>query len=328
MLVRAMPNNKVIIYAVIIFLLIIPMMFGKFYTGFTTRLLIMAILAMSLDLVWGYTGVISIGHAAFFGIGAYVTALCLTKFGEIGIIWGFLISIVVVSVLCYILGEICFKANLAGLYFAFLTLALSSAFQLVATSWTNITGGLNGIKDYPTYSQIYSVNNEKYLAYYTVLVIAILSYVLCKLIVNSYFGKVLVAIRENENRSYAIGFNNAKFKTIILVFSGILASVAGVLYAPYNGIVAPSILSFNLSTEAIIWVAIGGKGTIIGPAIGSFFLNILKLLLSGVWIQFWLIIMAVVFICVVMFLPKGLISIKIPSFKKSNAKYERINDPQ
>jgi urea transport system permease protein len=292
-------------------LLLYPLIANVYLIDMMSTALILGIFALSLDLIWGYTGVLNLGHAAFFGLGSYSFVLTLKHLETINPIYiSLLVAIAIPIVLALIIGLVTFLSGTTEIYFAIITLAVSLLLEKIALVWYNFTGGSNGIINIPTlyfsFPGIFSFpldSSMKY--YYFVVAVSLIVFLLCKKIVHSPFGKVLIAIRENPQRTAVLGYNTAKYKIAIYCISGGIAGLSGAMFGPLNAIVYPSLFGLLLSAQVLIWVAVGGKGTLIGAFLGAAALNILEAYLSDVSIMAYLIILGIVFILVVLFLPQG-----------------------
>jgi branched-chain amino acid transport system permease protein len=260
---------------------------------------------MSLDLILGYTGIVSFGHAALFGLGAYGAAMAVVKMKA-----GFWLAMA-----CGLTSSILFATSVGflsiyvrGIYFTIITLVSAEIFHTVMLA-TPFFGGENGLN-----FQVPSVNlgfvrfsllNPTNF-YYLVLFFFILSYFLCRRVTQSPVGKVFQAIKDNEERARAVGYDVRKYKIMAFVISGLFSGLSGVLYTLLNRYSNPDFLSFNISGEAVIWTLIGGMGTLYGPVLGTAIVMIIGDSLSS-WIENYLIIIGLMFIVSVIFLPKGIV---------------------
>jgi urea ABC transporter permease protein UrtC len=324
----------------------LPLILSTYYVNILSLFLIMGILALSLDLIWGYTGILSFGQGAFFGLGGYtyaITAMNLMCNVEIKYLSHYtvtnqggttyipvLLGIILPVILAMVLGYFLFYARVSGVYFCIITLSLTLilqqiTMQLVEHQIGNIPlGGFNGITYVPRISIgipllfYYSLDGPNHF-YYFVLFCSVLSLVICKKICNSPFGSILTAIRDNEIRTESFGYDIRKYKMIVFTISGALAGLSGLLYCSWGSFISPWAFDFFLSAETIIWVLIGGKGTLIGAFVGAFLTQFLENLLSDILIYYWLLIMGVVFIVIVLLFPKGIMGI-IYGLKRSNLK--------
>jgi branched-chain amino acid transport system permease protein len=269
-----------------------------------TQALIAAMLAMSLDLLLGYTGLPSLGHAAYFGIGAYAVAILATE-GQTGFVGCLLAGVIVAAVAAALFGLLAIRAT--GVYFLMITLALGMVVWGLAFRWVSLTKGDNGISGVPRPELALPWSLWGALPFfYFVLVAAIIAWALLGLLVSSPFGLSLLGIRESESRMRALGYNVWLHKYLAFVISGTLAGFAGVLWAYYNGFVSPVDVQLVTSVETLLMVALGGPGTLVGPALGAAIIVFLKNFVS-VYTKRWLLILGAVYISAILFAPRGLI---------------------
>lgn len=273
--------------------------FSPTYTmGLVTVCLIGAICAMAYDLIFGYAGLLSFGHVAGWGIGAYTVGMLVGK----GITQNFFIVLGVAILAALIISA--FFAFLAlrthGIYFSLITLALAELLHALTIKWASITGGENGLTGI---SRPWSLNDQSF--YYLVLVIFILCFLIMRWIINSWFGKALIGIRENESRMLIFGYNTWAYKYIIYLISGVFAAIGGLLSCFYRGIAAPDDFSFSMSGSFLLMVLIGGRGTLLGPVLGSFFVVFITNYLSA-YTKEWMMVLGIIFILVVMFARRGI----------------------
>jgi branched-chain amino acid transport system permease protein len=296
--------HRVMVAVVFLLLLISPPFLSSFLLTLLTQALIYAILAMSLDLILGYTGLASLGHAAYFGLGAYSVGILATRHGA-----GFWITlpagIVLAVAVAAIFGLVALRAT--GVYFLMITLALGMVVWGLAHRWVTMTQGDNGISAIPRpdlglpWSLAHSIP-----FYYFALAGFIISFWILRMIVRSPFGRSLVGIRESESRMRTLGYHVWLHKYIGFVIAGGFAGFAGVLWAYYNGFVSPTELQLATSVEALLMVALGGRGTLLGPALGAGIIVMLKNLVS-VYTHRWLLILGVVYIATIVYAPEGIV---------------------
>lgn len=290
---------------VIAILAVCPLLLTSYYTGLFTLMLIFAIFAMSLDILQGYTGLPSLGHAAFWGTSAYMVGMLNVKvfkgcyFG-VELIAGILSAAIVAS----ILGLIVLRSK--EIYLLMILLASSMMLWGIAFKWRSLTGGDDGLPGIsrPDLSLISWDLGSITHYYYFVLLFFIVSAVLMYLVVHSSFGHTLLGIRESETRMLSLGYNIWLHKYIAFIVSAIFAGLAGVLIAYYNGFVSPSELHLVTSAEVLIMVILGGEGTLFGPAIGAGIIILIKNFVSG-YTEHWMIILGAIYILTVMFAPQG-----------------------
>jgi branched-chain amino acid transport system permease protein len=285
-----------------------PLVLPEFWRRFLTEILIWGLLAMSSDLLIGYTGMISFGHSAFFGLGMYGAAAALltvsppnlwlaTGYGLIG-------AAAVALFVAY------FSTRLRDIYFAITTLIFSQIFYVVIFTWTDVTGGENGLtfrRPALSIPWIYSTPFTNETLHWFVLAVVIVSYLVLRRITQSPFGMVLQSIRENEGRTRAIGYPVERYKVVAVMLSGVFAGLAGVLYAIQNRFAAPDFVYFLVSGETVIFNVMGGIGTLVGPIVGAGFFLLLREMFSRFFTEYYLIPVGIIFIAMVIFMPRGLL---------------------
>ncbi len=268
-----------------------------------TQALIVAILAMSLDVMLGYSGMPSLGHAAYFGVGAYAVAIMTTE-RQVGLLGCLATGVVLATLTAAIFGVLAIRA--AGTYFLMITLALGMVVWGLAFRWVSLTKGDNGISGVPRPTLFGLEFAAPVPFYYFSLAAAVLVWMLLGLIVISPFGLGLRGIRGSESRMLALGYNVWLHKYAAFVISGAFAGFAGTLWAYYNGFVSPNDVQLVTSVETLLMVALGGPGTLIGPALGAGLIVFLKNFVS-VYTKRWLLILGGVYIGVILFAPTGIV---------------------
>ena len=304
------------------------------------KYLCFALLALSLDLVWGYTGILSLGHGAFFGLGGYMMGMHLMReIGDRGVygnpllpdfmvflnweelpwfwygfdsfLFSFLMVIFVPGLLAFIFSALAFGSRVTGVYFSIITQAL--VFTLMLAFFQNDFGfgGNNGLTDFKDIlGKDISSKETRAVLYICSATMLILSYLICRFIVSSKIGNILIGIRDRETRMRFLGYNTTVFKIIIFTFSAVLAGIAGALYVPQVGIINPGEFSPIKSIEIVVWVALGGRGFLYGAIIGAIVVNILKSYLTIISPEIWIIFLGLIFILVTIYLPNGLTDLK------------------
>ena len=266
-----------------------------------TEIWIFAIFGLGLNLLLGYTGLLSFGQSTFFGSAAYVAGYLLKLHG-INVFAALGIGIVVGAVSAALVGYLCVQRS--GLYFIMLTFALNQMFYFIAYQWTTVTGGEDGMPGVPR-PLVLGMDIRQPLPYYVfVVVLFLISLWVMKRIVESPFGKILQAIRENDVRAEAVGYDVARFKLLAFVIGGAFSGLAGVLYAMLFGIVPLEAIGFVFSGNVVFATLIGGGGSLYGPIIGSFVFIWLSESVSVVW-QRWPLLLGVAFVIVVLFFRGG-----------------------
>ncbi len=314
-------------------LLVAPLILSEFRLGLLGKFLTFAILALSLNLIWGYAGMLSLGQAVFFGLGAYAMAMFL-KLEAAGdrlpdfMFWSGLetlplfwapfkyawfalpMTIIIPAALAGGIGYLVFRSRITGVYFALITQALALMVSILFVGQQPYTGGTNGITNYSTIFGFPVVSAETQLVFYYVTVGVLVSiYLLLHWVVASRFGRLLVAMRDDENRVRFMGYNPVVLKTLVFAVSGGIAGVAGALYVPQVGIISPSNMGILPSIEIAVWVAVGGRGTLLGPIIGALLVNSAKSGLSESFPAIWQFFLGGLFIGAVLLFPSGIIGL-------------------
>ena len=296
------------------------------------------IMAVSIDLLWGYTGLLCLGQALFFSLGGYMMGMHLMlMIGKLGqykselpdffVFLGhtylpgfwrpfysfpFAVAMVILvpAVLAYIFGFLAFRSRIKGVYFSILTQALTYGAALLFFRNELLMGGNNGFTDFKTILgadlRLPETKRGLYIAT-AILLVAVVAF--CKWLTHSRFGLIQRAIRDSENRVLFSGYATANFKLFIFVISAIVAALAGALFVPQAGIINPSEMTTEKSLEAVVWVALGGRGTLTGPVIGAIGVNALKSWASRAYPDYWLLILGGTFVLIVMFMPKGIVGL-------------------
>jgi branched-chain amino acid transport system permease protein len=280
-----------------------PAVLSSYWVGLLTQMIIFAILAMSLDILLGYTGLPSLGHAGIFGVAAYTVAVMSTTY-HAGFWTCVLSGLVVGTLLSLALGLL--VSHVRDVYFLMITLALGMVLWGVSYRWIPVTGGDNGISGIPRLEAHAGLPISGTIPfYYIALLVFAACAILMALIVSSPFGFTLRGIRENESRMKSLGFNTWLHCYLSYVLSGAFAGVAGVMWAYYNGFVSPTYLDLTASSELFLMVTLGGPGTLIGPALGAGAIVLLKNVISA-YTQRWLFILGTVYIVTILTAPQGL----------------------
>ena len=268
-----------------------------------TEIWIFAIFGLGLNLLLGYTGLLSFGQSTFFGSAAYVAGWLLKHYG-INVFFALGIGVGVGALSALVVGYLCVQRS--GLYFIMLTFALNQLFYFIAYQWTTVTGGEDGMPGIPR-PQFLGLNFQDPLVYYVfVSTLFLVALWLMKRIVDSPLGRILQSIRENEVRAEAIGYHVPRFKLLAFVIGGAFSGLAGVLYAMLFGIVPLEAISFVFSGNVVFATLIGGSGSLYGPIIGSFVFIWLSESMSVVWAR-WPLLLGVAFVIVVLFLRGGVV---------------------
>src|SRR5271154_4320632 len=295
---------------VVALLAVAPLVLPVFWRRLLTEILIWGLLAMSSDLLIGYTGMISFGHSAFFGLGMYGAAAALLLVSPPNL-W-LAISFGLIGAAGAALFVAYFSTRLRDIYFAITTLIFSQIFYVIIFTWTRVTGGENGLifsRPHLSIPFIYSARFNPMTMHWFVLAVVTMSYLLLRPVTQSPFGMVLQSIRENEARTRAIGFPVERYKMVAVMLSGLFAGLAGVLYAIQNQFAAPDFVYFITSGDTVIYNVIGGIGTLVGPIVGAGFFLLMREVVSRIFgDQFpYLIPLGIIFIGMIIFLPRGLL---------------------
>ena len=302
---RALSWRAVVVWVLLAALPVLPFM-SKFYLLLAFDALLFGAIAMSLDLLIGYTGLVSFGHAAFFGLGAYASAVLLER-GVVSLWACLLFAVLVVGLYALVVSY--FSTTRRGIYFALLTLIFA---EVVYTffRYTQTFGGSDGIQGVPAprLAPGFAIDTPMR-NYYLVLVYLGLAYLACRVLVTSHFGKVLVAIRENEDRARFLGYNVQRYKMAVCMISALLTGLGGALYPGRSAFATPDLMLWTVSGEFIIMVMIGGLGTLAGPVIGGAFFVLLQEKVSS-YVDWYFIVIGLVLVFIVLFMPKGLLGIR------------------
>jgi urea transport system permease protein len=312
-----------------------PLYLSDHYVLLLGKIMCYAMVALAMDLIWGYAGILSLGHGLFFALGGYSMGMYLMReignegqyrsflpdymvfldWKEFPWYWAgteyFLLAvlkvILVPGLLAYVFGWFAFRSRIRGVYFSIITQALTFAFMLLFFRNNTGFGGNNGFTDFKRILGFSLAHPGTRIAVFAVTgLFLILTLLLCRFIVKSKFGRVLTAIRDAESRTMFSGYNTRDYKLFVWTLSAVLCGIAGALYVPQVGIINPSEMSPANSIEIAIWVAVGGRGTLIGAIVGAGIVNGAKSYFTMTWPAFWLYFLGGLFIVVTLFLPKGI----------------------
>ncbi len=307
----ASPTNRrfwIVFLAVAAALALVPLGLPEFWRKFLTEILIWGLLAMSSDILIGYTGMVSFGHSAFFGLGLYGAATALLVLRSPNLWAAMFVGLATAAVIAIFVAY--FSTRLRDIYFAITTLVFSQIFYVVIFTWTDLTGGENGLYfSQPPFTipGLWSVRFSTVSLHWFILAVVAISYLLLRRITQSPFGMVLQSIRENEPRTRAIGYHVERYKIVAVMLSGLFAGLAGVLYAIQHRFAAPDFVFFTVSGEVVIFNVMGGMGTLVGPLVGAAFFLLLREGLSRFWTEYYLIPLGIAFTAMVIFMPQGLL---------------------
>ncbi len=324
----------IVIAIALIFIIIMPPLLSGFRLNLFGKYLSLAIVALGIDLIWGYTGLLSLGHGIFFALGGYALAMHLklqipadasSKLPEFMSLYGvtelpgfwqpfysfpltFLAIIIIPGLLGGALGYLIFRNRIKGVYFSILTQAATIVFYNLFNGQQKLFNGTNGLQNFTTFLGA-NINDDKVqVMFYIITVIFVaLAYGLCRWLTSGKFGRLLIAIRDDENRVRFSGYDPTNFKLLVFIISAILAGIAGALYTLQNKSISPRQMDIAFSIEMVIWVAVGGRASLTGAILGALLVNLAKTLLSEKFPEIWLFFQGGLFLIVVMVLPDGFV---------------------
>jgi branched-chain amino acid transport system permease protein len=289
--------------------------YAKFWQGMLIQMFILGIFAMSYDLLLGYTGILSFGHAMFFGTGGYAIAILIGKNFNWSLGWSMVAVVVIALLQSVIFGLLSLRVK--GVYLAMVTLAFAEMFYILAEAgdFRIYTGADDGLHGFPVPAYL-SATDYRTRFYFLALIFFVIVFLVARRLVNSPTGRVMIASRDNENRALMIGYNTIWFKLSAFVAAGIFAALAGALSALYNVSVTPAVLSSAKTIDALAMTIIGGTGTLVGPVIGATIVQLLGYWLERWFGSSWTLIYGIIFMLIVIFLPYGIVgTIRARSFK-------------
>lgn len=297
----ASANRKSLAFliALTVFLTVAPVFLSLFYVYFIAQVLVIGLLATSLNMVLGYGGMYQFHHAVFYGTGAYAAALMLTKTSLPAFV-GFMLGPLAGASLAFVMSLICVRVS--KLYFGMLQLSLGSLVWALVFRWYSFTGGDDGIHGIPLPSVISSVTGS----YYFTLIVSGICLALMYMLVNSPFGRIFQAIRDNPERSESVGINVRAHQIVGQVIAGFFGGVAGVLFVTVEGSVFPDLLFWTLSLEIFIMCLLGGWFTFAGPMLGAAIMVTLRTVV-GVYTEYWTFVLAIILMLLIFFLPEGVL---------------------
>lgn len=321
-----------IVAAIIILAGILPSIIPAFRLRLIGRFLSLAIVALGIDLIWGYTGLLSLGHGIFFALGGYALAMHVnlqipegeipsffTLYGvkELPWIWQpfysfpvtILALIIIPAIVAGSIGYLVFRNRIKGVYFSILTQAALLVFYNFFNGQQELINGTNGLKTdtEKIFGVLVSSPGVQRTFYILTVICLILVYLLCRWLTSGRFGRLLKAIRDDETRVRFSGYNPTGYKVLVFAISGAIAGIAGALYTVQTGIITPSIMEVAFSIEMVIWVAVGGRGTLIGAIIGTLLVRLAQTFLSEGFPEVWLFFQGALFLIVVTVLPDGIV---------------------
>jgi urea transport system permease protein len=322
----------VVALVALLFIFVLPVVLPSVRLNQMGRFLALAIAALGIDLIWGYTGLLSLGHGIFFAFGGYALAMHLqlapveagklpefmnlygveklpwfwTPFDSFG--WAAIAVLLIPSLLGAVLGYLVFRNRIRGVYFSILTQAATIVFFNFFNGQQKLFNGTNGLTNYKTLLGA-DVNAPKtqFVFYTLTIVFLIAAYALCRWLTRGRFGNLLIAIRDDESRVRFTGYNPTSFKVLVFAISAGLAGLAGAMYTLQTGIISPKAMDIAFSIEMVIWVAVGGRASLVGAILGALVVNFAKSLLSEKFPEIWLFFQGGLFLLVVMVLPNGVV---------------------
>jgi urea transport system permease protein len=329
---KKLVEGIIVVALAIIFALILPLLIPAFRLRLLGRFLSLAIVALGIDLIWGYTGLLSLGHGIFFALGGYAIAMHTNLqlpqgqlpefFGLYGVdklpifwqpFYSFPITlialIVVPGIVAGLLGYLVFRNRIKGVYFSILTQAALIVFFNFFNGQQKLINGTNGLKtDTSNIFGVLASSPEAQRGFYIATVLfLVITYYLCRWLTSGRFGKILLAIRDDETRLRFSGYDPTGFKVLVFAISGAIAGISGALYTVQSGIINPDAMNVAFSIEMVIWVAVGGRGTLIGAILGTLIVRLAQTFLSEKYPETWLFFQGALFLIVVTVLPNGIV---------------------
>ncbi|MBE9138436.1 urea ABC transporter permease subunit UrtC [Nodosilinea sp. LEGE 07088] len=322
-----------VIAIALILIVLMPMLLTGFRLNLLGRFLALAIVALGIDLIWGFTGLLSLGHGIFFALGGYAFAMYLELntlgegqlpefFGlygvtEMPLFWQpfnsfpftLLAIFLIPAIVAGLLGYLVFRNRIRGVYFSILTQAALVVFFNFFNGQQKLINGTNGLKTSTSMFMGQQVGSDgmRMFFYISTVIALIAMYALCRWLTSGRFGRMLVAIRDDENRVRFSGYDPTAYKVLVFAVSGAIAGVAGALYTVQSGIISPQVMDIAFSIEMVIWVAVGGRATLVGAILGAVLVNMARSLLSERFPDVWLFFQGALFLIVVTALPDGII---------------------
>jgi urea transport system permease protein len=329
------PKGWIAIGAAAVLLGLLPFFLSSYWVTLLGKIMCYAMVAIAMDLIWGYCGILSLGHGLFFALGGYAMGMYLMRqIGREGqyqadlpdfmvfldwktlpwtwwnsdqFWWAALLVVLVPGVLAFVFGYFAFRSRVKGVYFSIITQALTFAAMLLFFRNATGFGGNNGFTDFKRILGFAVTSRETRIALFVITGAALIgTLLLARWIVTSKLGRVLRAIRDAETRVAFCGYDTVHYKVAIFTLSAVICGIAGALYVPQVGIINPSEMSPANSIEIAIWVALGGRGTLIGPILGAGVVNGAKSFFTQAFPEYWLFFLGLIFILATLFLPQGL----------------------
>jgi len=337
-------ESSVVVGIALFLIFAMPALLSDFRLNLLGRFLALAIVALGMDLIWGYTGMLSLGHGVFFALGGYAIAMhvklqipadassqlpdFMSLYGVTELPWFWqpfhsfgvaLIAVVLIpTLLGTLLGFLVFRNRIRGVYFSILTQAATIVFFNFFNGQQKLFNGTNGLIDFKTILGATVSDRSTQLIFYTLtILLLIVFYVLCRWLTSGRFGRLLIAIRDDESRVRFSGYDPTDFKVLVFAVSAALAGISGALYALQSQSISPRAMDIAFSIEMAIWVAVGGRASLSGAILGAVLVNFAKSILSEQFPEIWLFFQGGLFLIVVMVLPDGIVGwLKSPNFEK------------
>ena len=308
-----------LIFSLVVLLFVaLPFFIDLFYQTFLTELFVWMLFAISFDLIFGYTGLLSFGQALFFGLGSYTVTITILKMG-LNTELALLLSILIPVLFAWFVGY--FSVKLSGIHFVIITIIFALIGNIIGETWTGFTGGSDGLTFSPPPFRLglFKINLMDIKGnYYFVLAILAIAYLFLRRMVQSPLGKVFISIRENEDRARLIGYNVQRYKLIAFLIAGGLSGLAGGLYSLTLKYAAASYLHWSVSGHAVVYTIVGGMGTLIGPVLGAGIVMSLEHYLIN-FLQATDLVVGIVLVFMVLMAPKGLVGLIQSKFKRKGA---------
>ena len=315
-----------------------PLHMSDFAVGLVGKIMCYAIAALAMDLIWGYTGILSLGHGLFFALGGYMMGMYLMRqigldgnyksdlpdfmvfldwkelpwywAGSDSLLWALFLVVALPGAVAFVFGWFAFRSRIKGVYFSIITQAMTFAFMLLFFRNDTGFGGNNGFTDFKRILDIPIQTSSMRMTLFVITGLTLLGfYLFARGLVGSKFGRVLQAVRDAESRVMFCGYNPLPYKLTIWTISAVMCGVAGALYVPQVGIINPGEMSTAASIEMAVWAAVGGRATLVGPIAGAFIVNGAKSWLTVAFPEFWLYFLGALFIAVTLWMPQGVVGL-------------------
>ncbi len=338
--------EKILAGIMLLFLAFVPVATDLYTTQIMGKFITYIMVALALDLMWGYAGLMNLGFAVFFGIGGYIVGISLASSNQIPAFmlagglsklpWFFkplenefvavLLAVIVPALVALFLGVFIFKSKVKGVFFNLITLAFAALFELFIKTYQTYTGGssgINGISDGLKDLTFFGLKASIIHWYYIAFVVLVLVYFFFLWLTQSRFGKVIKSVRDNEDRLQFLGYNPATFKLAVFAIAGAVAGLAGALYIPMTSFISIDKAGITFSTTLLVCLAVGGRGNLTGAMFGTLFINLFQSNLSSLLGDIWTIVIGVIMLVVVLVLPKGIVGTIVEFIYNKKAEKKR-----